>query len=216
MIDTPSIDWLALSPVLAPLAGAGDRAAALGRPSVGGRRAVAAFFAAVGLARRLRARRPTSTGRARTRGIVADAAQRDRLAAFAQMMIAGAGVLTVGVAYGDQPKQEHVGEYFALLATAAAGMMFMVSASNLMTLFLGLEWFSISLYVLCAIDIDLETSLESGLKYLIVGSFGSAILLFGFALVYGATGRLDLARDRRGGREPSRTTRCWSSGSRWC
>jgi NADH-quinone oxidoreductase subunit N len=116
------------------------------------------------------------------------------------MMIAGAGILTVGIAYRDQPRQEHVGEYFALLATAAAGMMFMVSASNLMTLFLGLEWFSISLYVLCAIDIELETSLESGLKYLIVGSFGSAILLFGFALVYGATGALELGAIGEAGR----------------
>jgi NADH-quinone oxidoreductase subunit N len=59
-----------------------------------------------------------------------------------------------------------------------------------MTLFLGLEWFSISLYVLCALDLDREESLEAGLKYLIVGSFGSAVLLFGSALVYGATGEL--------------------------
>jgi NADH-quinone oxidoreductase subunit N len=60
-----------------------------------------------------------------------------------------------------------------------------------MVLFLGLEWFSISLYVLCAIHGDRATSLEAGLKYLIVGSFGSAVLLFGSALVYGATGELE-------------------------
>ena len=59
-----------------------------------------------------------------------------------------------------------------------------------MTLFLGLEWFSIALYVMCAIDIDLVGSLEAGLKYLIVGAVGSATLLFGSALVYGATGEL--------------------------
>ena len=59
-----------------------------------------------------------------------------------------------------------------------------------MTLFLALEWFSIGLYVLCAIDIDLIGSLEAGLKYLIVGSVGSATLLFGSALVYGETGQL--------------------------
>jgi NADH-quinone oxidoreductase subunit N len=62
-----------------------------------------------------------------------------------------------------------------------------------MTLFLGLEWFSIALYVICAIDMELETSLESGLKYLIIGSFGSAALLFGSALVYGATGQLEFS-----------------------
>jgi len=69
-------------------------------------------------------------------------------------------------------------------------MVFFVGASNLMTLFLGLEWFSIALYILCALDTHRETSLEAGLKYLIVGSFGSGILLFGSALVYGATGEL--------------------------
>ena len=69
-------------------------------------------------------------------------------------------------------------------------MVFFVTASNLMTLFLGLEWFSIALYVLCAMDTHREASLEAGLKYLIVGAFGSAILLFGSALVYGATGEI--------------------------
>jgi NADH-quinone oxidoreductase subunit N len=59
-----------------------------------------------------------------------------------------------------------------------------------MVLFLALEWFSIALYVMCALDYDVEGSLEAGLKYLIVGSFGSAVLLFGSALVYGATGQI--------------------------
>ena len=54
-------------------------------------------------------------------------------------------------------------------------MVFFVTSSNLMTLFLGLEWFSIALYVLCAMDTHREASLESGLKYLIVGAFGSSI-----------------------------------------
>ena len=77
-----------------------------------------------------------------------------------------------------------------MLATAGAGMAFFVSADNLMTLFLGLEWFSLCLYILVAIDSERETSLEAGLKYLIVGGFGSAVLLFGSALVYGATSEL--------------------------
>jgi NADH-quinone oxidoreductase subunit N len=200
VIDTPSIDWLALSPVLAPLAGAGIALLLSVILPYGVRRAVAAFFGSLGLLVGLILAAYVYWKSPDAQGIVADAARRDRLAALAQMLIAGAGILTVGIAYRDQPRQEHVGEYFALLATAAAGMMFMVSASNLMTLFLGLEWFSISLYVLCAIDIELETSLESGLKYLIVGSFGSAILLFGFALVYGATGALELGAIGEAGR----------------
>ena len=59
-----------------------------------------------------------------------------------------------------------------------------------MTLFLGLEWFSVCLYILCAIEIDIVGSLEAGLKYLIIGGMGSAVLLFGSALVYGSTGEL--------------------------
>jgi NADH-quinone oxidoreductase subunit N len=63
-----------------------------------------------------------------------------------------------------------------------------------MTLFLGLEWFSVALYILCAIELDVVGSLEAGLKYLIIGGFGSAVLLFGSALVFGATGELGFAQ----------------------
>ncbi len=87
-------------------------------------------------------------------------------------------------------RDDHVAEYFALLLACLAGMTFFVGSANLMTLFLSLEWFSIALYVMCAIDYDREDSLEAGLKYLIIGSFGSAGLLFGSALVYGATRRI--------------------------
>jgi NADH-quinone oxidoreductase subunit N len=90
-------------------------------------------------------------------------------------------------------RDDHVAEFFALLLASAAGMAFFVGAANLMTLFLSLEWFSIALYVMCAIDYDLEGSLEAGLKYLIVGSFGAATLLFGSALVYGATGQISFS-----------------------
>src|SRR5256885_4988290 len=126
--------------------------------------------------------------------VIADSVRRDRFGALAQVIIAGSGLLTVGVSYARRMRDEHIAEYYAVLAAAGAGMCFLVTANNLMTLFLGLEWFSISLYILCAIDRELEGSLESGLKYLIVGSFGSAILLFGSALVYGATGRLAFDR----------------------
>ena len=83
-------------------------------------------------------------------------------------------------------------------------MVFFVSAGNLMTLFLGLEWFSIALYILVALDTHRKESLEAGLKYLIIGSFGSAILLFGSALTYGATGELgfDAIRDATGADDP--------------
>jgi NADH-quinone oxidoreductase subunit N len=72
-------------------------------------------------------------------------------------------------------------------------MTFFIGSANLMVMFLSLEWFSIALYVMCAIDYDVEGSLEAGLKYLVIGSFGSAALLFGSALVYGATNRIGFA-----------------------
>ena len=113
-------------------------------------------------------------------------------------------------------REDHIGEYYALLATAGAGMAFLVQASNLMTLFLGLEWFSVCLYILCAIEIDVESSLEAGLKYLIIGGMGSAVLLFGSALVYGSTGDARLLGDRARRRRAttSSTIRSCSSGSR--
>jgi len=121
---------------------------------------------------------------------VSDSIFRDRWAAVAQVLIAACGLLAVVISYGERWRAEHLAEYYALLAAAGAGMAFFVQASNLMTMFLGLEWFSIARYVMCAIDIDLAGSLEAGLKYLIVGSVGAATLLFGCAFVYGATGEL--------------------------
>ena len=88
--------------------------------------------------------------------IVADSIFRDRWAATAQIIIAGCGLVAVLVAYGEPMREENIAEYYVLLAAAGAGMAFFVQAANLMTLFLGLEWFSIALYVLCAIDIDLS------------------------------------------------------------
>jgi NADH-quinone oxidoreductase subunit N len=126
-------------------------------------------------------------------GVIADAMRRDRWAELAQMIVTGSGLLATAISYRERSRDEHVGEYYALLAAAGSGMAFFVAANNLMTLFLGLEWLSLSLYILCAIDRDRLGGLEAGLKYLIVGGFGSAVLLFGSALVYGATGRLDFA-----------------------
>jgi NADH-quinone oxidoreductase subunit N len=190
MIDTPSVDWFALSPSLATL---GAAAICLLSGAFMGRwilRPFAAFVCALGfiggaaLAVLVYIESPDAHLE------VADAISRDRYAAFTQLLVMGAGLLTVGVSYSARMRRDHIGEYYALLATAGAGMAFFVQSANLMTLFLGLEWFSVCLYVLCAIEIDLESSLEAGLKYLIIGGMGSAVLLFGSALVYGATGEL--------------------------
>jgi NADH-quinone oxidoreductase subunit N len=202
----PEIDWAALSPELILLGGASVcLVLTLFLPS-GWRRPFSAAVAALSL---------TGAGAAAialfamdagtAEGIVADALRRDRLAEFGQILIAGSGLLAVAVSFGrERDERTRVGEYYALLLSAAAGMAFFVAAANLMTLFLGLEWFSISLYILCAIAVAHLPSLEAGLKYLIVGSFGSAILLFGSAFVYGATGSLGFEEIAAGADEADR------------
>ncbi len=80
------------------------------------------------------------------------------------------------------------GEFHALLLSSVMGMVVLAGATDLISLFIGFELLSIPLYVLCASELRRATSLESGLKYLIVGSVGSATLVYGLALVYGATG----------------------------
>jgi NADH-quinone oxidoreductase subunit N len=189
-VRTPTVDWLALSPSLALLGATGLALLGAVFVPVVARKIFAAATAALGFvaagvfAGLLYSETPRPTLE------VADAITRDRFGALAQIIIAGAGLVAVGISYGQRTRAEHVGEYYALLAAAGSGMVFLVQAETLMALILGLEWFSICLYILCAIEIDLISSLEAGLKYLVVGSFGSAVLLFGSALVYGATGEL--------------------------
>jgi NADH-quinone oxidoreductase subunit N len=190
MIDTPSVDWFAISPSLVTLGAASISLLSgvfvprwLLRP-------FAAFVCALGFVGGLLIAALLYWKSGTPSLEVGDAISRDRFAALAQLIVMASALLAVGVSYSARMRQNHIGEYYALLATAAAGMAFLVQASNLMTLFLGLEWFSVCLYVLCAIEIDLVGSLEAGLKYLIIGGMGSAVLLFGSALVYGATGEL--------------------------
>lgn len=192
MIETPSVDWLALSPTLALLGASGVALLAAVLVPAWMRRGVAAGVALLGcvLAAIFGCVVFAETPVAET--LLADSMARDRLAAFAQVVLAVGAAAVVLVAWAE--RRHHVGEYYALLTAAAAGMVFFVGAENLMTLFLGLEWFSLCLYVLVAIDTERETSLEAGLKYVIVGGFGSAILLFGSAFVYGATGELGFAQ----------------------
>jgi NADH-quinone oxidoreductase subunit N len=80
-----------------------------------------------------------------------DTVRRDRFFALAAIILTLVGLVAVLVSYTEH-RHGLVAEYYALLATAGAGMMFLTQANSLLTLFLGLEWFSISLYILCAID----------------------------------------------------------------
>src|ERR1019366_1693698 len=83
-------------------------------------------------------------------------------------------------------------EYQILALASAAGAVLMTQANDLIVVFLGLEILSIGLYVLVAFDRHRATSSEAALKYFLLGSFASAIFIYGAALVYGATGSTNL------------------------
>ena len=85
------------------------------------------------------------------------------------------------------------GEHFILGLFALLGMMVLVSAANLLTVYLGLELLSLSLYAMVALDRDSPVAAEAAMKYFVLGALSSGMLLYGMSMVYGATGTLDLA-----------------------
>jgi NADH-quinone oxidoreductase subunit N len=129
-----------------------------------------------------------------TSSLVSGALLSDDLTLTLLFAFCAAGIGAVLLAWRSHAAQEaSPGEFFSLLLFSILGMAILVASTNLVTLFLGFELLSIPLYVLCATELRRERSLESGLKYLIVGSAGSATLVYGLALIYGATGSTDYA-----------------------
>ena len=86
------------------------------------------------------------------------------------------------------------GEFFALVLFALMGMMVMISANHFLTLYLGLELLSLSLYALVALDRDSARSTEAAMKYFVLGALASGLLLYGMSMIYGATGTLDISQ----------------------
>jgi NADH-quinone oxidoreductase subunit N len=84
------------------------------------------------------------------------------------------------------------GEYYVLVLFATLGMMVMISAASLVTIYLGLELLSLSLYALVALERDTVKGTEAAMKYFVLGALASGLLLYGMSMVYGATGTLDL------------------------
>jgi NADH-quinone oxidoreductase subunit N len=187
----PKIDWAGLSPLVALLAGAVVVVmAGLLRPRVVRETLVpllsaATFGAAIGLG-------IWQLGEAKD--LISGALRLDDLTLVLTFVFCTGGIAAVLLSWrGLAPREAAHGEFHALLLSSAAGMFVLIAAQNLVTLFLGIELLSIPLYVLCATEMRREHSLESGLKYLIIGSVGSATLLYGLALIYGATGSTDFA-----------------------
>jgi NADH-quinone oxidoreductase subunit N len=118
----------------------------------------------------------------------------DRFSMLLNLIILTAAAVTLLLSWRESAGVDRRGEYTGLILVAAAGMMLVVGAGDLITLFLGIEILSVALYVLCALEVWRERSLESGLKYLIVGAVGSSILLYGLTFLFGSVGstRLDV------------------------
>ncbi len=113
----------------------------------------------------------------------------DNFALFFEILFASLGILTVALSHSYLVRRGLLGSEFHVLVMAAViGMMVLGSATSLVTVFLGLELLSISLYILCGSVRSDFRSQEAAAKYLLVGGFASAFVLYGMALVYGASG----------------------------
>jgi NADH-quinone oxidoreductase subunit N len=185
----PHVDFAALSPLIALLGGATVvlLVGLLGSRWVRSQAVPALSLVALGAALGL-----TIWQWHVEKSIVAGALRIDDLALSLNLILMVGGACTVLLSWRSLAAREAAhGEFHALLLTSIAGMSLLAAAQNTVALFLGLELLSIPLYVLCATEMRREHSLESGLKYLIVGSVGSATLLYGLAMIYGATGATD-------------------------
>lgn len=85
------------------------------------------------------------------------------------------------------------GEFFVLALFGVLGMMVLISAHNFLTIYLGLELLSLSLYAMVAMQRDNRSASEAAMKYFVLGAMASAMLLYGMSMLYGVTGTLDLA-----------------------
>ena len=117
----------------------------------------------------------------------------DRLTLFFDMVLCLGGGLAALLAGGYFPEHNlDRGEFYALILFSTFGAMVLAASGDALTLFLGLETMSIGAYALTAFRRASPRSAEGALKYFLLGSFAAALLIYGFALLYGATGHTDL------------------------
>jgi len=190
-VQAPVIDYKALSPLLATVGGSivvllvGLLRPRWVRTALVPALAAVSLLAAIGLTIWIWEpgdRRP----------IIEGALSVDTLALGLSVLFFVGGLATIALSLRSRAAEEAGGgEYYSMLLGSISGMVVLAEAENLVSLFIGIELLSIPLYVLCASEVRRRTSLESGLKYLVIGSAGSATLLYGLALIYGATGATD-------------------------
>jgi NADH-quinone oxidoreductase subunit N len=155
-----------------------------------GRRTLLAALAIVGLVAAIVASIPLWN---QSRAAFADTVVGDNLAAFFNVLLLAVSILTILISPRFLRALDiDYGEYYILVLGATAGMMLLAAATSLMTIFLGIELLSICLYVLSGFARTVQRSQESAMKYLLLGGFATGFLLYGMALIYGATGATTL------------------------
>jgi NADH-quinone oxidoreductase subunit N len=186
--NAPHIDYAGLSPVIALTAGLVIVLMVGLIPRFGGRFTMAYLTIAV-LA--------VTAGLAiwqwgSNEDLVAGALRLDAFGLAATLIACLAAAVAVAMSIREPAAEEAgFGAFYSLLLGSVLGMTLIAQAQNLIAFFVALELLSIPLYVLCASARRTERSLESGLKYLVIGSIGSATVLYGFALLYGGSGSTD-------------------------
>jgi NADH-quinone oxidoreductase subunit N len=119
---------------------------------------------------------------------------RDGMAEVLKMVVCAVSALALVYSWSYlRERNLYKGEVAVLMLFSVAGMMLLISAGNLLVVYLGLEMLALCSYALVAVDRDNPTASEAAMKYFVLGSLASGMLLYGMSLVYGATGSLDLA-----------------------
>jgi len=119
--------------------------------------------------------------------------QLDPFASYAKLLIYGGTFFGIILSLDYMKDEINIGEYYALMLFGMLGMMIMVSAPNFVTMYLGLELMALCTYVLVGYQRDVLRSSEAALKYFILGSLASGILLYGISFTYGVTGSFDFS-----------------------
>jgi NADH-quinone oxidoreductase subunit N len=116
----------------------------------------------------------------------------DSLSQFFKLVFLSVSLIVVIASIKRYEDNKYQDEYYGLLLFATFGMMIVASSNDLVTLFIGFELASMSTYVLAGFDKTNPKSLEAAMKYYIIGSVSSAIMLFGLSLLYGVTGTTNI------------------------
>lgn len=122
----------------------------------------------------------------------------DPMAIFFKMIFITAAFMAIGSSFGitKQKIANHRGEFYGLMLLSTVGMMFLASSQEMLSLYIGLELTTIPLFVLAAFYKDNKLSVESGIKYFVIGALSSAMLLYGISFLYGLSGTTELLQMR--------------------